>query len=114
MVETHDHFIKRLNFLGRKHAKMSQGYTTKVGKDGLIRVTPKSKRRGFPIRGLILTVLGFFVFKAIMLASFGPVTYQDRLALLENGTVVEMAGAKVLGIDPITAAIADLVGPYLQ
>lgn len=114
MVETHDHFIKRLNILGNKHAKMTHGYTTKVNKDGLITVNPKAKRRGFPIKGLILLVLGFFAFKAFMLASFGPVTYSERLSKLENGTVVELAGAKVLGIDPVTAMLADYAGQVLR
>ena len=114
MVETHDHFIKRLSFLGRKHAQMTHGYSTKVGKDGLIRVTPKPKRRGFPIKGLILTVLGFFAFKALMLASFGPTTYEERLSKLEGGSAIELAGAKVLGIDPVTAVMADLISPLLR
>lgn len=114
MVETHDHFINRLNFLGRKHEKMTRGYTTKVGKDGLITVKPKSRRRGFPVKGIVLTVLAFFAFKALMLVSFGPATYEERLSKLENGTVIELAGAKVLGIDPVTQVMADLVSPLLR
>tara|TARA_R110000787_G_scaffold26569_6_gene74231 strand:+ start:300 stop:644 length:345 start_codon:yes stop_codon:yes gene_type:complete len=114
MVETHDHFNKRLNTLGRKHADMTHGYTTKIGKDGLITVKPKKKRQGFPIKGLFLVVLGFFAFKAFMLASFGPVTYNERLSKLENGSVVEMIGAKILGIDPLTAMMADYAGPYMR
>lgn len=114
MVETHDHFINRLSLLGRKHGKMTHGYTTKVGKNGLITVKPKSKRRGFPIKGLVLTVLAFFAFKALMLASFGPTTYDERLSKLENGSVVELAGAKVLGIDPVTQAMADLISSILR
>ena len=114
MVETHYHFNKRLNVLGRKHAMMTHGYTTKVGKDGLITVQAKVKRRGFPFKGLILLVLGFFAFKAFMLASFGPVTYSERLGKLEGGSVIELAGAKLLGIDPITAFLADYAGQFLR
>ena len=113
-VETHDHFVNRLTQLGRKHEKMTRGYSTKVGKDGLITVTTKRSRRGFPIKGLFLLVLGFFAFKAFMLASVGPVTYNERLAKLENGTIIEQAGAKVLGIDPVTEAIASVAGPVLR
>ncbi len=114
MVETHDHFIKRLNLLGRKHEQMTHGYVTKVGRDGLITVKPKAKRRGFPLKGLVLLVLGFFAFKAFILVSFGPATYEERLAKLENGTVIELAGAKVLGIDPVTAVLADFAGSILR
>lgn len=114
MVETHDHFHNRLNLLGRKHAQMTHGYTTKVGSDGLIRVSPKVKRRGFPLKGLILVVWGFFAFKAFVLASIGPITYSERLEKLENGTVVEMVGAKLLGIDPVTAMLAKIAAPYVR
>lgn len=113
-VETYDHFTKRLNTLGRKHAKMTRGYSTKVGKDGLITVVTKRQRRGFPIKGLIVAVIGFFAFKAFMLAAVGPVTYNERLAKLEKGTVIEQAGAKVLGIDPVTNMLASVTGPVLR
>ncbi len=113
-VETHDNFEKRLSSLGRKHAKMTRGYSTKVGKDGLITVSTKRARRGFPIKGMILTIIGFFAFKAFMLASVGPVTYNERLAKLEGGSVIEQVGAKILGIDPITDAIAGIAGPVLR
>lgn len=114
MVETHDHFVKRLNVLGRKHASMTKGYSTKVGKDGLITVQPKRARRGFPIKGLVLMVFGFFAFKAFMLAAVGPITYNERLATLEKGTVIEQAGARVLGIDPVTESLAAMAGPVMR
>ena len=113
-VETHDHFVNRLSNLGRKHQQMTRGYATKVGKDGLITVTPRRARRGFPFKGLVMLIIGFFAFKAFMLAAVGPVTYNERLAKLENGTVIEQAGAKVLGIDPVTNGLAAMVGPVLR
>lgn len=114
MAETHDRFNKRLSLLGHKHAKMTHGFSTQVGPDGLIQVTPKAKRNSFPIRGLFLLVFGFVAFKAFMLASVGPATYEERLSKLENGSVVEAAGAKLLGIDPLTAMMADVVVPLLR
>lgn len=116
MVETHAHFTKRLGNLGRKHEQMTHGYTTKVGKDGLITVTPKARRArstsGFTF--LLLAALGFFAFKAFMLAASGPAAYGERLEGLQSGTVVEQAGAFVLGVDPITQKLADLAGPILR
>lgn len=116
MVETRDDFAKRLNVLGRKHNKMTNGYTTKVGKDGLIVVKPKRRalRGGGAVKLLLLIALGFFGFKAFTLAAVGPVTYNERLSKLENGTVVEQVGAKALAIDPLTAAVADTVGPVMR
>lgn len=116
MVETHDHFTKRLGKLGRKHEQMTHGYTTKVGKDGLITVTPKARRARSTsgVTFLLIVALGFFAFKAFMLAASGPDAYGERLAGLKEGTVVEQAGAFVLGIDPITQKLADLAGPILR
>lgn len=113
-VETYDHFQKRLKGLGRKHAKMTRGYHTKVGKDGLITVVTKRPRRNLPFKGLILMAVGFFAFKAFMLAAVGPVTYNERLAELEGGTAIEQGGAKLLGIDPVTNILATFAGPILR
>lgn len=115
MVETHDHFTKRLNKLGRKHAKMTHGYTTRISKDGLIIVTPKRAKRGTAgLQLIIFAVMGLFIFKAFALASIGPDAYADRVATLEAGTVVEQAGAYVMSADPVTTAIAQFVGPILR
>lgn len=113
-VETHENFVKRLDLLGRKHDKMTRGYTTKVGRDGLIRVTPKRAKRGFPIKGAILLVIGFFVLKAFMVASVGPVSYEERLSTLQNGSVFEQYGAMALSIDPITQGLATQMGSLLK
>lgn len=114
MVETHAHFVERLELLGRKHRQMTSGYVARVGRDGLITVTPKRAQRSFPLKGLLLLVLGFFVFKAFTLAAVGPVTYNERLSSLSNGSVVERAGARLLAIDPLTQALADMSGPILR
>ncbi len=117
MVETHDHFVNRLNTLGRKHAKMTHGYTTKVGKDGLIVVKPKRTRRAPRSGGLkliFLVAIGFIGFKAFTLATVGPVTYNERLSTLQNGTIIEQAGAKAMAIDPVTEAVAGSVGKIVR
>ncbi|QFT59084.1 hypothetical protein FIU94_09630 [Sulfitobacter sp. THAF37] len=114
MVETHDHFVARLSKLGKKHAKMTHGYVTRVGRDGLITVTPRRRRRGFPFKLLLMFALGFLGLKTFMVASVGPVTYNERLAKLEKGTVVEQAGAKVLAIDPVTEKLSAMTGPVLR
>ena len=114
MVETKEHFIARLNGLAHKRARMTGGYVTRVGRDGLLTVKPRRRRGGLPVRGLALLVCGFFVFKALMLASIGPVTYNERLAKLDNGTTLEQMGARVLSIDPVTLALADFAGPAIR
>lgn len=114
MVETHENFVKRVNVLGRKHAKMTRGYATKVGRDGLITVKPRRRRGSIPVKGILMFAFCFFGFKAFMLAAVGPVTYNERLSKLENGSVIEQYGAKALAIDPVTGALADIAGPVLR
>jgi len=114
MAEGHAQFAKRIELLGRKHRKMQHGYVTRVGRDGLISVLPKRGKRSFPMAGLYLIVLVFFGFKAFTLAAIGPVTYNERLSSLNNGSSVEQIGAKMMAIDPVTEALAGLTGPIMR
>ncbi|WP_299623823.1 hypothetical protein [uncultured Tateyamaria sp.] len=116
MVETEAHFQKRLSTLGRKHAAMAKGYDMQMRRDGLVVV--KAKRGGagrfFPLKGLVLLVLGFFVFKGFMLASLGDITYNERVAKLNQGTSLEQVGAQVMAIDPATAFLAGIIAPVIR
>jgi hypothetical protein len=115
MVDSKLQFNNRLRLLGRKHSKMANGYTTQMRSDGLIVVKPRrSARRGFPLKGLVFLALGLFGFKALILASLGPDGYGERVAKLQDGTVVERGGAWVMQVDPATQVLADLMGPVLR
>jgi len=107
MIETKDHFTHRLKGLSRKHKAMAGGYTTQLRSDGLIVLKPRDARtrRGLPVMGLLLTLLGFCAFKAFAVTSMGDITYSDRVATLQSGTMVEQAGAWAMQIDPLTAAL---------
>lgn len=108
-------FNKRLSVLGRKHAAMSHGFSTTMRADGLIVAKPKrTPSRGFPIKGLLALVLGFFMFKAIMLSSLGEITYNERVAKLNQGGTVEQGGAWVMQIDPATAFLAGFLEPLID
>ena len=100
MVETHDDFAQRLHMLGRKHKKMTRGYTTKIDNNGILVATPK-KTQYLPGTGalklVMLMLIGFLSFKSLVLAAYGPVTYNERLSKLENGTTIEKMGAKTVG-----------------
>jgi hypothetical protein len=113
MVETQSDFRMRVGLLGRKHAEMAKGYTTVVRNDGLVvvKTKPVVTRRYVPTRGLILLVLGFFLFKSFMLASLSEITYNERVAKLGQGSLLEQAGAWVMQLDPITTYIAGWLEP---
>lgn len=115
MVDSKLHFNNRLRHLGRKHVKMANGYSTHMRNDGLIVVKPRrTARRGFPFKGIILLTLGLFGFKALILASVGPAGYADRVAKLQDGTVIERGGAWVMQADPATQTLAQLIGPVMR
>ncbi len=115
MLDSQNDFQKRLSTLGRKHAAMSNGYTTAMRSDGLIVVKPKRKSgRGFPLRMLLCLVAGFFIFKAIMLASLGEITYNERVAKLNLGTSLERGGAMVMQLDPATEFLSGFLEPFID
>ncbi|MBM2291513.1 hypothetical protein JQX09_06310 [Sulfitobacter pseudonitzschiae] len=113
MVETKQNFDSRLRSLTRKHRRMSNGYTAHMRRDGLIVVKPKRGRMQFPLKGAVLVAIGFFAFKAFMLMSLGEVTYADRLADLQNGTLIEQGGAWVMQADPLTQAMVNFANTNL-
>ncbi|WP_147108579.1 hypothetical protein [Tateyamaria sp. syn59] len=115
MVETQQHFRKRLTGLGRKHAAMSNGYTTRLRGDGLIVVQPRRRYRpNIPARGLLALVAGFFVFKAIMFASLGDITYNERVAKLQQGAYLEQLGSTLMQADDVTQFIAGFIDPFIK
>ena len=114
MVETHQNFGKRVADLNRKNVLMANGYYTTVRADGLVIARPAKRSIAVPFKTLLLLGILFFIFKALVLSSIGPGTYQIRLGKLQSGTVIEQAGAWVLGIDPVTKAISTKVGPIFR
>ena len=115
MVETRQSFEHRLTTLGRKHAALGNGYTTTLRGDGLIVLKPKRRLgRGFPIRGLFALVTGFFVFKGLMLASLGDITYNERVAKLQQGGHLEQFSSHLMQIDPVTQFAAGFLEPFVD
>ncbi|QUJ75341.1 hypothetical protein KDD17_10075 [Sulfitobacter albidus] len=115
MVQTKENFSARLSSVDKRHAKMvRRGYTTRVDRNGVIVAKPRKARLRLPIKGAFLMVLSFFMFKAFMLSANGPDAYADRLAQLEAGSVIEVAGARVLAVDPVTQFFADQMGPLFR
>lgn len=115
MVYTREDFHSRVGNVDKTRSKLvRRGYTSRVDKNGIIIAKPKSRSFHFPVKGLVLLVMGFFCFKAIMLSANGPATYEDRLATLQNGSVVEALGAKALSVDPVTQFLAGQIGPVFR
>ncbi|QGX99285.1 hypothetical protein EI983_13820 [Roseovarius faecimaris] len=107
-------FERRLKSIGEKRERLAEGYVSKVGKDGLIVFRPKRREGGFPIKGLAFLVLGFFLFKGVILAHLGEGTFETRLAQLSQGSVVEQAGAFIMQPDAVSQTIAQQIRPFVK
>lgn len=109
-------FNKRIRRISRRHNRMASGMDAYVASDGLIVTRPK--RRGImgslPIKGLALLLIGFVGFKGLLLAHLGAESYDQRVALLQEGTAFEQAGAWFMQADPVTQWAAAEIGPVLR
>ena len=65
--------------------------------------------------GLVWLYVGFFfLFKAFLMANLGLGVYEERVARLGQGTVVEQAGGWVMQPDPVSVAIAEQISSVLH
>lgn len=106
-------FDRRVQQLSRKHRKLAKGYVATVTEDGLVVTRPR--RRGFrlPVKGIALCIAALFAFKAVLHATLGAEAYDERVALLQAGSIAEQAGAYAMTADPVTvwlsAQIAQII-----
>lgn len=114
MVQDRFEFEARLKRLVHKHTNMSRGYRTTMRPDGLIVVKPRRKRSPISLASVVIFLAAFFVFKGFLIANLGPAAYDDRVADLSGGTMVEQAGAVLMQADPLANMIAQKMGPILR
>lgn len=114
MTDAHSEFDARLRSITRKRARLERGYVGKIRRDGLIVFKPRRQAPAIPLRGIAYMVLGFVFFKAVVLAHLGAVTYQERMALLQEGTLIEQAGAAIMHPDALTRTMAQYLSPVLR
>jgi type VI protein secretion system component VasF len=101
-------FDKRMARILREHQKLSNGYVTKVTRDGLIVAKPRRRILSLaPLRFLLLLLVAAMVFKIFFYINMGAEVYNARVANLAVGTQVEKLGSFVLQADPVTVAIAE-------
>ncbi|AAV96354.1 hypothetical protein SPO3119 [Ruegeria pomeroyi DSS-3] len=114
MVDNNVDFDQRIRRLNKKHEALSRGYTARMRKDGLIELKPRRGGGRMPLRALVLLCGAVLAFKAFLLASLGPDSYDARLSRLAEGTPVEQAGAWVMQADPASLFLAEQIGPILR
>lgn len=113
MSETLFHFDKRVRRIARKNRRLARGHVNFIDGTGIIRQRPRRRIGGLPIRGLFLIFFGFFGFKGLLIAHQGPEQYNDRLALLADGTIFEQAAAWAMQIEPVALRFAAFIAPLV-
>lgn len=106
-------FEHRVRRVARKHRAMAQGIVHRMGADGLVSAYPRRRMPSFPLRGLMVLIGAAFLFKACLFAALGASVYEDRVALLQSGSIVEQGGAWVMQADPATIWVAEQINGVL-
>ncbi len=108
-------FDTRLKGIAKRKTRLESGYKSKVTKDGLIVFRPHRRTSGrISARGIFYLIFGFFLFKGMIMAHIGGTIYAQRVAALQEGTVVERVGGFVMQPDFVTQAIATQLRPLLK
>ncbi|MCK0142681.1 hypothetical protein [Aliiroseovarius sp. F20344] len=103
-------FRKRVRQIDRRHNKITRGYVHLEERDGLL--VPKEssfKSRSFPLRAIVIALVGLVVFKGLLVSQVGISSYSTRLESLAEGGAIEKAGAWLMQIDPFSLAVAEMV-----
>ncbi|PCD77804.1 hypothetical protein [Pseudothioclava arenosa] len=87
--------------------------TGTLGRSYFDSTRPKS-RRSIPLRALGMILFSALLLKAAMFSHMGPTSYDQKVAMLETGSMVEQASAWVLRADPLTRKIADSLHPIMN
>jgi hypothetical protein len=114
MADSFNDFDNRITRISQKHATMKRGYSLSVDRDGLIVARPKARRSGFPLKLVLMFVVGFLGFKILLVSFLGLDTYEHRVSELQNGAAVEQVGAWFMQADPITVELAAKLRPYIR
>ncbi|WP_323765639.1 hypothetical protein [Marinovum sp.] len=113
MSETLFHFDKRVNRIAKKNRKMARGHVNFIDRTGLVRQRPRRSLSAVPLRGLLVIGLGFVGFKGLLIAHQGPVQYEEKLALLAEGSIFEQGAAWAMQIEPASQTLARFLSPLL-
>ncbi|MGH1356332.1 MAG: hypothetical protein ACRBBS_14795 [Thalassovita sp.] len=114
MADSFNDFDNRLTRISQNRAQMKHGYSLTVDRDGLIVARPKQRRTGFPLKLVLMFIVGFLSFKILLVSFLGLDTYEHRVSELQNGAMVEQAGAWFMQADPVTVQLAAKLRPFIR
>jgi len=108
-------FNNRLRQIEMRHGQLKSGFVRLEERDGLLVPVERVRRgrRGLPVRGLVLALGAFLLFKAFLVAYLGQITYFERVGQLADGNIVEQMGAWAMRVDAITLWLSSQIGQFI-
>lgn len=106
-------FHKREQALRRKHIRMSQGYMTRMNRNGVIEQIPQNRMSGFGLSVFLRLAVAVMLFKVVALAWLGEPIYTGHVERLSQGAFYEQAGAWILQVDPVTRTLSGFLTPNM-
>ncbi len=111
MTDQQDMFDERYRRVLKRHRQLSRGYVTRLGKNGVIAHHPIGHYRdAFSLKAILLPLGIIFFLKACMVTVLGEDAYGAQVASLKEGNIGEQLGAFFMQMDPVTWALAQLLG----
>jgi hypothetical protein len=107
-------FEKRLRNITRRHDRMRYGVIHRIERDGLITAHPRRRAPRFPLQGVMMLVGAGMLFKAFLYLSLGGTVYEERVAALQSGSVIEQGGGWIMQADPATLWLASQINAIIH
>jgi hypothetical protein len=89
----------------------------RVTEDGLVVTVAKTngaKRSLIPIKGILIAAVLFVAVKGFLLAEIGEPEYLERLAVMKEGSAIQVSAAFLLDADPATRSVASFLNKTLN
>ena len=114
MTDNQELFDERYRKVLKHHRKLSRGYVTRLGKNGVIQHHPIGKLRNImSINTLILPFAILFIFKACIITILGEEAYNAQVVVLQNGAIWEQAGGMLMQMDLFSWSLAHFLGSII-
>ena len=108
----YEDFDARMRRIERRNRALSRGYVMAIDRDGLIVAKP-ARRSRFPWGFFLKVGIIVMAFKAVAHSIIGATSYDERVELLAQGTILEQIAAWVMTADPITVWLSTEVTKLL-
>jgi hypothetical protein len=104
-------FEHRIGKLQKQYASLRKGSKARIGKDGLITISPSRHKAGIPLMSLAILLCGFMLFKAYAFAQMGPQDYNARIEEMRRTNVFGQAVAFIFQANHATEMLSTLFTP---